>query len=122
MAYILDLQTHIDDRGNLCVIDDRQIPFKIKRIFHIYNTKENIIRGKHRHKKTIQALICLNGSCKIYNHDGKKEEEFFLNSPDQCLILEPKDWHSMHDFKDNCILQVLASEYFDPNDYIFEPY
>jgi dTDP-4-dehydrorhamnose 3,5-epimerase-like enzyme len=122
MAHIINLKTHIDDRGSLCVLEDKQIPFKIKRIFHIYNTKENITRGEHRHKKTIQALICLNGSCKVYNNDNNKEEEFLLDSPDKCLILEPKDWHKMYDFKNNCILQVLASKYFDLKDYIFKPY
>jgi len=79
-------------------------------------------RGGHRHHQTIQAAICLKGSCAIYNQDRDNERVFELNSPDQCLILEPKDWHQMFDFSKDAILMVLASEYFDSGDYIYEPY
>jgi WxcM-like, C-terminal len=58
----------------------------------------------------------------IWNNDGKKKEEFVLDSPDKCLILEPTDWHKMYNFSPDAILMVLASEYFDYNDYIFEEY
>lgn len=122
MAYLIDLTTFTDDRGKLTFIEDKQLPFQIKRNFYIYGTKENVIRGKHRHKKTIQALICLQGSCEVYNNNGEKEERFILDNPSKCLILEPRDWHYMDNFTTNTILQVLASEYFDKEDYIFEPY
>lgn len=120
MAKILNLKTFTDKRGNLTVIE-KVIPFDIKRIFYIYGVDDSI-RGGHRHKKTIQAAICLKGSCVIYNDDNEVQQEFHLNSPDQCLILEPKDWHQMYQFTEDAILMVLASEHFDPNDYIYEKY
>src|ERR1035437_6163526 len=120
MAKLIDLKTFTDKRGNLTVIE-KVIPFDIKRIFYIYGVDESI-RGGHRHKKTIQAAICLKGSCTISNNDNFKKEAFVLDSPDKCLILEPKDWHQMHSFSKDAILMVLASEYFDQNDYIFEKY
>lgn len=122
MAYIIDLKTFSDNRGNLTVLEDNILPFSIKRVFYIYGVDDSI-RGKHRHHKTIQALISLQGECTVYNNDGQgKIEEFVLNSPSKCLILKPDDWHKMYNFTPNCILQVFASEYFNPNDYIFEEY
>jgi len=120
MAYQIDLKTFTDARGHLTVIE-KIIPFDVKRIFYIYGV-DGSIRGGHRHHQTVQAAICLKGSCAIYNQDGKDEHVFELRSPDQCLILEPKDWHQMFDFSEDAILMVLASEYFDSTDYIYEPY
>ena len=120
MAYLLDLKTFTDERGNLTVIEE-SIPFAINRIFYIYGV-DSSIRGGHRHKKTIQAAICLRGSCRIHNNDGTTQTEFILDKPHKCLILAPTDWHTMDSFTPDAILMVLASEYFDKNDYIFDPY
>ena len=120
MAYLVDLQTYTDKRGNLTVIE-KTIPFDIKRVFYIYGVDDSK-RGGHRHHKTIQAAICIKGSCKIYNNNNISEKVFELNQPSKCLILNPEDWHTMYDFTKDAILMVFASEYFDNNDYIFEPY
>ena len=120
MAHLVDLRTFTDIRGNLTVIE-KVMPFEIKRIFYIYGV-DSSVRGGHRHHKTYQAAICLQGSCVITNNDGSKVETFALNNPAKCLILEPRDWHQMRDFTPDAILMVLASEYFDPDDYIYENY
>ncbi len=120
MAHILDLKTHTDARGNLTVIE-KVIPFDIKRVFYIYGVDDSK-RGGHRHHKTVQAAICIKGSCTIYNNDGNKEEEFELDRPNKCLIIEPQDWHTMYKFSPDAILMVFASEYFDAADYIHQPY
>jgi hypothetical protein len=120
MASLLSLKTFTDSRGNLTVIE-KSIPFDIKRIFYIYGVDDSV-RGQHRHKITYQAALSLQGACTIYNHDGQTEKEFRLDSPDKCLLLSPTDWHKMYHFTPNCILMVLASTHFDPNDYIFTPY
>jgi dTDP-4-dehydrorhamnose 3,5-epimerase-like enzyme len=120
MAYLIDLTSFTDNRGNLTVIE-KTIPFDIKRIFYIYGV-DSSSRGGHRHKKTVQAAVCIQGSCYINNHDGTAASTFLLNRPDQCLIIEPADWHTMNRFSADAILMILASEYFDQNDYIFEAY
>lgn len=120
MAQLIDLQTYTDVRGNLTVIE-KIIPFDIKRIFYIYGVDDSI-RGGHRHHQTIQAAICIQGSCIISNHTGSEKQEFMLNAPHKCLILNPTDWHTMRDFSKDAILMVLASEYFNPKDYIYKPY
>lgn len=120
MAYSITLKTYSDTRGNLTVIE-KEIPFEIKRIFYIYGVDESK-RGGHRHKSTIQAAICIHGSCKVSNNDGEKREEFILDHPNKCLILETTDYHVMHSFSPDAVLLVLASTCFDPNDYIWEDY
>ncbi len=120
MAYLIDIPTFSDERGNLTVLDDK-IPFQIKRLFYIYGV-DNSARGGHRHHQTVQAAICIQGRCSIINDDGEKEERYELDEPRKCLILETKDWHVMTDFSADAILLVLASTNFDPADYIFTPY
>jgi hypothetical protein len=120
MARIINLTTFTDARGNLTVIE-KVLPFDIKRVFYIYGI-DNSVRGGHRHRRTYQAAIALQGSCHITNNDGTAKETFVLDSPATCLLLEPRDWHQMHDFTPDAILMILASEYFDPDDYIFENY
>ena len=82
MAYIIDLPTFGDSRGDLTVVE-KILPFDIKRFYYIYDVSDQ--RGGHRHKKTIQALISLGGSCEIYVHNGKKEETFLLDTSNKCL-------------------------------------
>ena len=120
MAYLIDLETHTDKRGNLTVIEN-VLPFMIERVFYIYGVDKSG-RGGHRHHKTIQAAICIQGECKIVNNDGNKTQIFHLNKPSKCVLLEPKDWHKMYDFSNDAILMVLASEKFNERDYIFEEY
>ena len=120
MAELINLKTFTDKRGNLTVIE-KVTPFEIKRIFYIYGVDDSV-RGGHRHHKTVQAAICIKGSCIISNNNGSVKEEFVLDKPSKCLIIEPRDWHIMHHFTSDCILMVLASEFFDEADYIFEPY
>jgi len=120
MSKLIDLQTFTDSRGNLTVIE-KVIPFDIKRVFYIYGVDDSK-RGGHRHHKTVQCAICIQGSCTIYCNNGHLEETYILNSPSKCLVLEPQDWHTMYNFTSDAILMVFASEYFDKTDYIFEQY
>jgi dTDP-4-dehydrorhamnose 3,5-epimerase-like enzyme len=120
VAHLINLKSFTDNRGNLTVIE-KILSFEIKRIFYIYGVDDSV-RGGHRHHKTIQAAVCLQGHCTIYSHAGITEEIFILDSPSKCLILEPADWHKMYNFSKDAILMVIASENFDENDYIFEPY
>ena len=120
MAHLVDLKTFTDNRGNLTVIE-KVLPFDIKRIFYIYGVDDSV-RGGHRHHKTVQAAICIQGCCNIFYNNNHSTFEFSLDSPHKCLIIQPEDWHTMSQFSNDAILMVLASEYFDPKDYIYEPY
>lgn len=122
MAETIDLKTMVDGRGKLTVIE-KVIPFDIKRVFYIYGVDDSV-RGKHRHKKTIQAAIAIQGKCRIMSQSGAENpvEEYWLDLPSKCLILHPKDYHWMDRFTKDCILMVFASEHYDPADYITTPY
>ena len=120
MAHLIDLKTYTDSRGNLTVVE-KVLPFEIKRVFYIYGVDDSK-RGGHRHHKTIQAAVCIQGQCKISNDDNTVQTIFELNAPNKCLILNPEDWHIMHSFSPDAILMVFASEFFDAKDYIHEPY
>jgi WxcM-like, C-terminal len=120
MALLIHLKSFADKRGNLTVTEN-QIPFEIKRIFYIYGVDDSV-RGGHRHKTTRQAAICLHGSCIVSNNDGQKKQDFLLDHPSKCLLLETNDWHTMHSFTPDAVLLVLASTPFNPSDYIYEAY
>lgn len=120
MPQLVELNTFSTGTGNLTVFE-KLMPGTIKRVFYIYAAGDTK-RGGHRHHKTWNALICIHGSCRVYTHNGEKEEYFSLNNPSSCLIVHPKDWHIMDSFSDNAILLVLSNEYYDQSDYIDEPY
>jgi dTDP-4-dehydrorhamnose 3,5-epimerase-like enzyme len=120
MENIINLKTFSDKRGNLTVIE-KLLPFDIKRIFYIYGVDDSE-RGGHRHHKTIQAAICISGSCTVYCNNGDLEKVHLLDSPNKCLLIQPNDWHTMYNFSKDAILLVLASENYAESDYIFEKY
>ena len=120
MAELIDLVTFTDPRGNLTVIE-KVLPFTIQRVFFIYGV-DSSERGGHRHKTTVQAAICIKGSCRIYCNNGEKESYYHLTNPAKCVVLDPIDWHVMDQFTPDAILMIFASTYYFDQDYIFEPY
>ena len=78
LTYIFD--EICDYRGILVAIQQiKDIPFEIKRIYYMYETKENVIRGCHAHRTLQQVLICINGSCKILLDNGAERETVILD-------------------------------------------
>ena len=123
MPQLLPIERFVDDKGSVTVLNDLEklLPFSVKRIFFIH-TLTDTVRGGHRHIKTRQAIICVQGHCTISTNNGQTKEDFNLENSERCLIIDINDWHAMHSFTPNTILLVLASEAFDPDDYIREPY
>jgi len=116
---MININERGDERGLLAVVESNQtIPFDIKRVFYIYGTKDNVRRGYHGHYKTRQALISVSGSCKVFLDNLQRKTDVVLDSPTKILILEPNDWHEMYEFSPDCVLLVLASHLYDPQDYI----
>lgn len=116
---LLNLPTFTDQRGSLTVLE-KSLPFPVVRTYWIYGA-DGQTRGGHRHTQTRQALIALHGNIAIYMNDGITEETITLDSPDKCLLVEPKDWHTMTFGKDS-VLFVMASHGYDRNEYIDTPY
>lgn len=108
-----------DERGKLVPIEaNKDIPFHIKRIYYMFDTKNGVSRGFHAHKKLKQILICLNGSCKILMDDGSTKKIILLDEKNKGLYVGPAIWHEMFDFSKDAVLMVMASDYYNEDDYI----
>lgn len=109
----------VDEYGHLTPIEEKvDIPFEIKRVYYISKVEQGVTRGFHSHRKLHQVLICLNGSVKIRLKNPDSEEVVELNEPSLGLYIGPYIWREMFDFTEGSVLLVLASEYYDEDDYI----
>lgn len=112
-------QPHGDDRGQLIALEEfNDIPFQIKRVYYMYDTKEGVVRGKHAHKKLEQILVCIHGSCKIRLDNGKECKVVPLEKPYEGLYVGANMWREMYDFSPDAVLMVLASDVYEEIDYI----
>ena len=108
-----------DERGSLVALEgSKSVPFDIKRVYYIFGTKEGVSRGFHAHRNLKQVVVCVTGSCRFVLDNGKSREEIILDSAATGLVIEDLTWREMHDFSQDCVLLVLASEYYDEADYI----
>ncbi|MDA5011239.1 FdtA/QdtA family cupin domain-containing protein [Acinetobacter baumannii] len=118
LVKLIDLPSFGDERGGLVAIESNQsIPFEVKRLYYIFNTTDKP-RGFHAHINLKQVAICLKGSCRFILDNGHRKEDVILNSATQGLLIESLMWREMHDFSEDCVLLVLASEHFTEQDYI----
>jgi len=112
---------HESDLGSLVFLEScKDIPFTVQRVYYIYGVGNDIRRGLHAHKKLHQALICVHGSCKIILDNGTEREEVLLDDPSEGLYVGNHVWREMYDFSPDAVLLVLASEYYEKEDYIHD--
>ena len=90
----------------------------LKRIYYIFGTQKNVSRGHHAHKRLHQAALCISGSCEMTIDNGDSQEKILINSPYKAINLPPMLWHEMYNFSQDCILLVLASDFYNEDDYI----
>ena len=108
-----------DERGSLVALEgNKSVPFDIKRVYYIFGTKEGVSRGFHAHRNLKQVAVCVTGSCRFVLDNGKQKEEIILDSPLKGLVIGKMIWREMYDFSGDCVLLLLASEYYDEADYI----
>lgn len=116
---LIPLQAHGDDRGSLIALEEgKNIPFPVKRVYYLFNTKEGVHRGFHAHKTLKQVAIAVRGSCRFVLDDGSGRVEVLLDNPAQGLLIESFMWREMYDFSEDCVLMVLADQLYDESDYI----
>ena len=108
-----------DERGSLVSLEgNSSIPFEIKRVYYIFDTKLGVKRGFHAHVNLEQMAIVVKGSCTFILDDGNEREEISLNNPNQGLHIKGLIWREMHDITRDCVILVMASEHYDEVDYI----
>lgn len=117
---MLEFTENGDNRGRLVVVEGaKDIPFEIARIFYIYDSDADVVRGQHANRKSEFVLINVAGSCKVKVLDGKGNEAvFILNRPHTGIYLPTMVWKDMYDFSKDSVLLCLASQHYDPQEYI----
>lgn len=108
-----------DERGSLAALEsNKNVPFDIKRVYYIFGTKDGVSRGFHAHRNLKQVAVCVTGSCKFILDNGNFKESIVLNNPLNGIFIDGLMWREIHDITPECVLLVLASEYYSEDDYI----
>lgn len=105
--------------GDLTIVEEQKdIPFKIRRIYYLHNIPSDCIRGSHGHRNLKQLMIAVRGSFTVKLMDGKSHRLIRLNSPIHGLFIPGGIWRELVDFSDDAVCMVLASEKYNEKDYI----
>ena len=115
---IIDIPKINNTKGNIGVIENKTIPFDVKRVFYLFDVPSGAKRGGHANKKTNQVLIAISGSFDVVLKDGNSKETITLNRPDKGLLIENNIWRELENFSSGSVCLVLASEEFSEDDYI----
>lgn len=108
-----------DERGKLVVVEGEQhIPFAIQRVFYIYGSDSEVIRGQHANRESEFVLINVGGTSKVRIDNGHSEAIIELNKPMMGLYIPTMVWKDMYDFSEDSILLVLASTHYNGKEYI----
>ncbi|EAS20200.1 WxcM-like family protein [Flavobacteria bacterium BBFL7] len=115
---IIDIPKITDPRGNLAVVEGDTIPFKMERIYYLYDVPSTSHRGGHAHKELRQLIIALSGSFDVVLDDGKEQKAITLNKPDKGLLIPTMVWRELENFSSGSVCMVVASMEFSEDDYI----
>lgn len=116
---IIDIPEHKDSRGGLSFIENNVLPFKMKRIFYLYDVPEGAYRGRHAHIEHLTVLVALNGSFDVTLMDTTGDKlTIKLDKPNKGLLVPNMIWHELNDFSSGAVCLVLASDVHKEEDYI----
>lgn len=116
---IIELPRIMDPRGNLTFIEgERHFPFKVRRVFWIYDVPGGEMRGSHAYRQNSELIIAVSGSFDVEVDDGTTVTRFQLNRSYYGLYLPPLHWRSLVNFSTNSLCLVLASEEYNETDYV----
>lgn len=117
---ILEFDDFGDERGNLVVIegDGMDIPFDIKRVFYIYGSDSEVVRGSHANRESEFLLVNVSGTSKVRIDNGFEEKIISLNKPRMGLYITSMVWKDMYEFSKDSVLLVLSNKHYDSKEYI----
>lgn len=118
---LINLPKFEDLRGNLSFIEEfKHVPFKIERVYWIYDVPGGEIRGGHAFKIQEELIVALSGSFDVVVDDGELKQTFSLNRSYYGLYLPAGLWRQMQNFSTNSLALVLSSTHYDEKDYIYD--
>jgi len=118
---IFDLPRINDPRGNLTFVEaNRHVPFEIRRVYYLYDVPGGAERGGHGHKALHQLIIAMSGSFDIHLDDGYAKKTIHMNRSYNGLYVCPMIWREIDNFSSGAVCMVLASDYYDEQDYYRE--
>ena len=116
---LINFPQHGDERGHLVIVEgQKDIPFEIKRVFYIYGSDKDVIRGRHANYNSEFVLINVSGTSKVKVDDGKNQKIFSLDRPHMGIYIPKLVWKDMYDFSEDSVLLCLSSEHYDADEYI----
>lgn len=116
---ILEFRDLGDERGKLVVVEgEYDIPFEIRRVFYIYGSDPNVIRGQHANRNSQFILINVGGTSRVKIDNGFESKIIELNKPRMGLYIDTMVWKDMYDFSKDSILLVLTNTHYDGTEYI----
>jgi UDP-2-acetamido-3-amino-2,3-dideoxy-glucuronate N-acetyltransferase len=108
-----------DIRGALSVGEfTHDIPFMPLRFFSIFDVSGSRVRGERALRSCEQFLVCIKGQCSVVVGNGRVRQEMHLDQPDFGIYVPPMIWLTMYKFSPDAVLNVFASTFYDPSDYI----
>ena len=117
---VIELDRHHSRRkGDISVVENSiTVPFDTKRVYYLYDVPGGVNRGGHAHKELKQLIVAASGCFTVELDDGTVKRSVTLNRPYQGLYVVPGIWRVLRDFSSGSVCLVLASEKYDPHDYI----
>jgi acetyltransferase-like isoleucine patch superfamily enzyme/dTDP-4-dehydrorhamnose 3,5-epimerase-like enzyme len=116
---LLSLPVIEDLRGKLSFGEaSAQLPFVPRRYFVVFDVPTKEVRGEHAHRRLQQVLVCLKGSLEVMVDDGRQRAIVPLSGPQSGLYVPPLVWTSHYHYTPDAVLLVLASEEYDPAEYV----
>jgi len=115
---IIELPKIDEPRGNLTFVEGgRHIPFRIERVYYLYDVPGGAERGGHAHKKLEQFILAMSGSFDVILNDGCEQKRIHMNRSYYGLYISPMIWREIDNFSSGSVCMVLASEFYDETDY-----
>ena len=115
---LIELPRINDPRGNLTFVEShRHVPFEIKRVYYLYDVPGGAERGSHAHKTLQQLIVAMSGSFDVHLDDGQAKKAVHMNRSYVGLFVCPMIWRTLSNFSSGATCMVLASTYYDEDDY-----
>ena len=115
---LIEVPKITDPRGNLAVIEKGTLPYKVNRVYYLYDVPSDAYRGGHSHKECSEFLVALSGSFEVVLDDGQQKQRVTLNKPNKGLLIPTGIWRELENFSSGAVCLVLASHEYEEADYI----